>query len=329
MISRRPAGSTRRRDHAPAKSRPVAAAARVGAAAASAPSTSRRRRGYASAAPVALGRRGRCAARRPDPNRRRAEAHAPRVAAAAATASEADLLARPSRPHCTMVDPGSTEIMCRQCQQGVRGGVAEAMRHRGKRQAQCVRHAAAVSTLACWALDNGETRLMRQIRSKEIMSSAELAEIGSIALESTECEGAAERIIWALAGLNPEQGVHFTRNLAMGNRLEMLKTLGCERLPKGAALDEFKALMLELKSLSEKRNHVIHGSWGAFVNLRDLITAPRSGRLATPSARKRGKAGAAPSDLSANELRGLPEQIAKATERLWAFADQHWPKPEL
>ena len=31
------------------------------------------------------------------------------------------------RPHCTMVERGSTEIMCRQCQQGVRGADAEAI----------------------------------------------------------------------------------------------------------------------------------------------------------------------------------------------------------
>lgn len=33
----------------------------------------------------------------------------------------------PSRPHCTMVERGSTEIMCRQCQQGVRSVIDEAV----------------------------------------------------------------------------------------------------------------------------------------------------------------------------------------------------------
>lgn len=164
----------------------------------------------------------------------------------------------------------------------------------------------------------------RKIRSKEILSVEQLAEIGSIALESTECEVAVEELLWALAGLDRERGILFTQNMQMKSRIELLSTLGKARLPNGQNLNEFNDLIHELSDLNQKRNHVIHGSWGAWTTLRELASRPGSEFTVTPKALKR-RPHKAPMELSAEQLRGLPEQIAHATTRLMQFAEKTWP----
>lgn len=164
----------------------------------------------------------------------------------------------------------------------------------------------------------------RKIRSKQILSAEQLAEIGSIALESTECEVVVEELLWALAGLDRERGILFTQNMQMKSRIEMLSALGKARLPNDQSLSEFNELIQELNNLNQKRNHVIHGSWGAWTTLRELARRPGSEFTVTPKAIKR-RPNKAPMELSAEQLRGLPEQIAHATARLMQFAERMWP----
>jgi hypothetical protein len=166
--------------------------------------------------------------------------------------------------------------------------------------------------------------MARKIRSKEIMSAEQLAEIGSIALESTQCEVIVEEVLWALAGLDHERGIHFTQNMQMKSRLELLTTLGRSRLSDEPSLNEFNALVEELKDLNTKRNHVIHGSWGAWITLQELIKQSGPNLSITPKAMKR-RPNKPPVELSADQLKGLPEQIAQATKRLIQFAEKTWP----
>ena len=164
------------------------------------------------------------------------------------------------------------------------------------------------------------------------MSTEELAEIGSIALEWTECETLVEHLLWQLAGMSAENGAHFTFNMQMKSRLDMLATLGRERLPEGAQLEKFNAIIGELQELNTKRNHIIHGSWGAWVTLAELARYFEPGRIVVPVAHKRtkpGKKDQIPQKVSAKELKGVPERIAQATEKLWKFASSAWPNPAL
>ncbi len=154
------------------------------------------------------------------------------------------------------------------------------------------------------------------------MSAEQLAEIGSIALESTECEVMVESLIWDLAGLDTDAGKLFTHSMQMNTRLETLSSLGKARLSSEDQLNKFAAIISTLKDLNSKRNTVIHGSWGAWVTLREIAMSPYS--TPTPKAIKR-RPNKSPVELSAAELQGTPEAIAKATAALRTFAEKAWP----
>lgn len=166
--------------------------------------------------------------------------------------------------------------------------------------------------------------MARKIRSKEIMSQEQLAEIGSIALESTECEVTVESILWALAGLDKERGPLFTQNMQMNARLELLSSLGKARLADGPLLDEFSSIISTLKELNSKRNNVIHGSWGAWITIKELLSQRGTSLNIVPKAIKR-RPNKAPTELSAKELSGLPEQISQTTDALINFVKRAWP----
>ena len=170
---------------------------------------------------------------------------------------------------------------------------------------------------------------MRKIRSKEVLSQEELAEIGSIAVQSTICEQLVGEMLWHLADMSESIGEHFTQAMSISTRLDLLRTLGAERLATGSPeLAEFSGIVSDLKALNALRNHAIHGSWGAWAALRDLIKLS-VGQRVIPKALKFGKPGKPPTELLASDLTGLPERIAEATSRLEDFADRHWPRPEL
>ena len=164
--------------------------------------------------------------------------------------------------------------------------------------------------------------MTRKVRSKKILNVEQLAEIGSIALESTECEITVESLIWALAGLEPEVGVLFTQGLQMNSRLELLSALGKARLSKDEDIERYAGIISKLKELNSRRNLVIHGSWGAWVALRDIAQNP--GVPPETKAIKRTRKGV-PVELYAAELKGTPESFAKATNELRAFAETAWP----
>mgnify|MGYP000895688977 CR=1 FL=1 len=165
--------------------------------------------------------------------------------------------------------------------------------------------------------------MSRKVRSKEIMSAEQLAEIGSVALESTECEVMVESLIWALAGLDSERGKLFTQSLMMNSRLELLLAVAKSRLTTEEQVTRLTAIVGALKELNTKRNTIIHGSWGAWVTLRELAAIPDTAAPAKAIKRRPNKA---PIELSVAELIGTPESIAKATADLRAFAEEAWPR---
>ena len=164
--------------------------------------------------------------------------------------------------------------------------------------------------------------MIRSVRSKEIMSSEQLAEIGSLALESTDCEVMVESLIWDLAGMDPDSGKLFTHGMQMNTRLETLSSLGKARLSSDDQLEKFAAIISTLKDLNSKRNMVIHGIWGAWMTLREIALSPQS--KPTPKAFKR-RPNKSPLELSAADLHGMPEAIARATAALRGFAEKAWP----
>ncbi len=97
--------------------------------------------------------------------------------------------------------------------------------------------------------------------SRRVLTEAQLASIGAVAVESTYCEYMVETVIWFLAGLDDEHGRAFTFGMSMHNRLELMRTLGLRRLADQEEIAKFTAIVAELKEASTERNAIIHGDW--------------------------------------------------------------------
>lgn len=165
--------------------------------------------------------------------------------------------------------------------------------------------------------------MSRRIRSKQILSTEQLAEIGSVAVESTQCEAIVESLIWALSGMRRDVGKHFTHGIQLNNRLELLSTLGKLQLPDSEQ-NEFTSIISELKDLNNKRNQVIHGSWGVWYTVRELQALKDPDAPLAPKSMKR-RLNTSPLEFSSDALKGLPEAIDSAVLKLCAFASRVWP----
>lgn len=160
--------------------------------------------------------------------------------------------------------------------------------------------------------------MAKAMRSKEILEIEQLAEIGSIAVESTYCEMLVESLIWTIARLDETRGKLFTHGMQMQPRLEMLSSLGKQNLDTEAKTKIFIAIISDLKENNEKRNIVIHGNWGAWYTLADLR---KFGKRAKALKRRPNSP---PSELEVDQLEALAVSIEAAAERLRKFAETHW-----
>lgn len=163
----------------------------------------------------------------------------------------------------------------------------------------------------------------RKIRSRLIMTTEQLAAVGSVALESTECEMVVEDLIWKLARLNQESGKLFTQGMQMQNRLEMLLQLGKLNIVQPATLERFTGLISKLKELNGSRNIIIHGSWGAWYTLAEIRTDPL--KVSIPIARKR-RPNSPPATLAADKVDAVAIEINEFTQKLYEFSKKEWPR---
>lgn len=149
------------------------------------------------------------------------------------------------------------------------------------------------------------------IGSVAILTTEQLAAIGSVAVESTYCELEVEQWIWVLAGLEPERGIHFTHGIQLQNRLDMLGQLAKERLSNQEDKVEMAALISDLKIANNDRNVVIHGMWFSAVERRKLISDGIASHPPATAFKRRLRSD--PLELSASAVSEVAQRIANLT----------------
>lgn len=165
--------------------------------------------------------------------------------------------------------------------------------------------------------------------SRQLLTTEQLASVGCVAIESTYLEAELEELLWKLAGMDEARGVHFTRNMQMKSRIEMLWTLGRQRLPEGGeGLDELKRLTERLKEVNVERNTVIHGYWN--VDAQD-VRSFRSWRRQnvderTPAFAEKRNIGKLPTKFSAANIEAVSEKIGSLRFMLTTFLVEHMPE---
>lgn len=158
------------------------------------------------------------------------------------------------------------------------------------------------------------------MRSKKVLSKNQLAEIGSIAVESTYCEQLVGSLIWSLARLNELNGKFFTYGMQMGTRIDLLSSLGKLNLVSASEIETFTNIISELKENNEKRNIVIHGYWSAFFFLRDIGNPNAAPTVKALKQRRNSN----PQEFSAKDLEKIAENICVTTEKLQKFSVSVW-----
>jgi hypothetical protein len=165
--------------------------------------------------------------------------------------------------------------------------------------------------------------------SRQLLTTEQLASVGCVAVESTYLEAELEELLWKLAGMDEARGVHFTRNMQMKSRIEMLWILGRQRLPEGGeGLDELKRLTEWLKEANVERNTVIHGYWN--VDAQDVRSFGSWRRQnvdeRTPAFAEKRNIGKLPTKFSAANIEAVSEKIGSLRFMLTTFLLEHMPE---
>ena len=157
-----------------------------------------------------------------------------------------------------------------------------------------------------------------------ILKPSELAAIGSVAVESTNCEEFVESLIWQLLGIEEEQGKFVTKGVQMNSRLELLLNLAKERL---AGKTEMIAKITDIKSrmvtANTDRNTLIHGTWKPPTNNMLAFILKGRDKYGPATAFKRALH-SEPANFSAEHARSAAVRIARLNDELMQFAVDHW-----
>jgi hypothetical protein len=163
--------------------------------------------------------------------------------------------------------------------------------------------------------------------SKVVLSSKELAAIGSVAVESTYSDFIIESMIWAICKLRQDQGKFFTSGMMMDRKLELLGDLW-----KPLLADTPRAKLTEiisgLKEANNRRNIVIHGEWSypkavPFSAIRTFMTDPDKADSVATKRRLRSE----PLQLRSNQVDEVAQRISSLTLQLLTFAYQEGFEP--
>lgn len=157
------------------------------------------------------------------------------------------------------------------------------------------------------------------LMSKTVLTKAQLAAIGHVAVESTYCEYLVEAVIWKLSGMDEEQGKFFTSPLLMGRRLELLADLWKPRFAsEPRKMAKLTKLVSGLQTANEDRNAIIHGHW----NMPTLAIGAwmKGARFPAALASKR-RLRSSPRQFPATDILATARRISDLTSELWDFAE--------
>lgn len=166
-----------------------------------------------------------------------------------------------------------------------------------------------------------------------VLTQEYLADIGSVAVESANCEKRVESLIWDLLGIEERQGKFLSKGTQFSSSLEILLNLAKERLGEHENLiAEFTKIKSDIVEAIKDRNVIIHGEWEPRTkNFLQLLGTGPEGHP-PPIAYKR-TLNSARAEFPAEKAREVALRFSKLTQRLMDFSVENWavflePSPE-
>ena len=162
-----------------------------------------------------------------------------------------------------------------------------------------------------------------RVYSEIILTQEHLAAIGSVAIESSNCERLIESIIWNILGIKESQGKFISKASGFKTSIDLMTNLVRERLKQNAEkndeiLKEFSEITAALTKANERRNIVIHGDWRQpFQNFLDMLGRTPE-EFPTAKVFKR-QTHSAPIEFPAEEAREVAVDLSHLQHRLLMF----------
>lgn len=162
--------------------------------------------------------------------------------------------------------------------------------------------------------------------SKSVLTTEQLAAIGSIAVESAYLEDFVDFMIAWLAGLPDEQLSILIPRAMLDGKLDILRNLGIIKLRSKRRKEEFQQIIAKLKELNSQRNIAVHGNWQS-KEMHRLSDIGKGIPVQIGNAEARGKK--QNSVLHASKLQTVAISIADYREKLFHFCFDTWVNPSI
>ena len=172
--------------------------------------------------------------------------------------------------------------------------------------------------------------------SELVLTPEHLAAIGSVAIESSNCERMIESIIWSFLGIKERQGKFLSKGSQFKTSLELMHVLGKEILgrnekPNTELINRLTELKTRIDTANTKRNIIIHGEWKS--SGQNFLAAVFNGPEKYPPAKAYKRTpNSAPSEFPAEHSRGLALELGALSEELARLIVDNWdeffPSPD-
>jgi len=166
--------------------------------------------------------------------------------------------------------------------------------------------------------------------STSVLTQAQLAAIGEIAVESAYLDGMVDFLIAQILNISEEKYYVVSNGVMLGTKLDILRNLGLIRLRSKKRKLEWENIVSQVKHLNSQRTIAIHGYWQSkhgrkLSDLNKETWILPSGEA--QAVHKRGKK--KPSILDAQNLQKLAYDIHDNRNKLMIFYANSWMKGSI
>lgn len=151
--------------------------------------------------------------------------------------------------------------------------------------------------------------------SQTVLTTEQLAAIGSIAVESAYLEDIVETLIYKLSGLTRKKGEIFLEKFMLDSKLNLLKELGMIKLKSKKRKLVLSELIGEIKQANSDRTLAIHGFWiPGKITLASIAKGEleQDAKAVRSNSRRQGS-------LSAHKLADIAKRVSDGRYELFVF----------
>jgi hypothetical protein len=147
-----------------------------------------------------------------------------------------------------------------------------------------------------------------------------LAALGLLSASASHTDGVIEMAIAGMLGIDGEKGWAVTAHMPAPLRSSVLRSAAEISLPDGKALDELDVVLDAIKSATDARNKMVHGSWARIPSTGEVILVEQEARTHVKVSTR---------TVTADEVKGKAFALYDAGMDLMRFLMAHNRVPDL